>query len=69
MKMRYTHLKMPLISEAMTYPSKAKVNLRRQFTGVVDVTITSFQNPEHVMNYIKFMYRKNMEVTFIEPIK
>lgn len=61
-------MNMPMVKGLLTYPCKAKVELRVQVYGRVVVSEVNFNNEEHVMNYTKLMYRKMMDVLTIEKL-
>ena len=68
MKPSYHNMKMPMVKGLLTYPCKAKVELRIQVYGRVVVSEVTFNNREHVTNYVKLMYRKMMDVLTIEKL-
>jgi hypothetical protein len=61
-------MKLPMIKGAITFPCKAKVELRVQIYGRVIVSEVTFNDQVHVMNYTKMMYRKMMDVLTIEKL-
>ena len=68
MKTTYHNMKMPMVKGLLTYPCKAKVELRVQVYGRVVVSEVNFNDEVHVMNYTKLMYRKMMDVLTIEKL-
>ena len=68
MKPSYHNMKMPMVKGLLTYPCKAKVELRIQVYGRVVVSEVNFSNEAHVTNYTKMMYRKMMDVLTIEKL-
>lgn len=68
MNKSYYNMKMPMVKGLLTYPCKAKVELRIQVYGRVVVSEVNFNNEEHVTNYVKLMYRKMMDVLTIEKL-
>jgi len=68
MKPSYHNMKLPMLKGAITFPCKAKVELRVQVYGRVMVSEVTFNNEVHVMNYTKLMYRKMMDVLTIEKL-
>ena len=69
MKTSYHNMKMPMVKGILTYPCRAKVELRVQIYGGVIVSILNFNDEQHVRNYVKLMYRKNnMDVLTIEKL-
>jgi hypothetical protein len=57
-----------MLKGVITFPCKAKVELRVQVYGRVIVSEVTFNNEVHVMNYTKLMYRKMMDVLTIEKL-
>jgi len=68
MKPSYHNMKLPMLKGEVTFPCKAKVELRIQVYGRVVVSEVNFSNEEHVMNYTKLRYRKMMDVLTIEKL-
>lgn len=68
MNRSYHNMKLPMLKGAITFPCKAKVELRVQVYGRVIVSEVTFNNEVHVMNYTKLMYRKMMDVLTIEKL-
>jgi hypothetical protein len=68
MKPSYHNMKMPMVKGLMTYPCKALVNLRVQLYGRIFLSEVQFNNEEHVRNYVKMMFRKNLDVVTIEKL-
>jgi len=68
MKTTYQNMRLPMLKGAITFPCKAKVELRIQVYGRVVVSEVNFNNEEHVVNYTKLMYRKMMDVLTIEKL-
>ena len=68
MKPSYHNMKLPMLKGEITFPCKAKVELRVQVYGSVIVSEVTFNDEVHVMNYTKLMYRKMMDVLTIEKL-
>lgn len=61
-------MKLPMLKGVITFPCRAKVELRVQVYGRVVVSEVNFSNEVHVMNYTKMMYRQMMDVLTIEKL-